>query len=707
MKIPFTNYNLQFFKEGKIKVDEEIGETGTSIYGGIITNEDYNPDLTGTKALETYDKMRKSDGIVGAVLLSCELPIRAATFYVEPASDDKQDQEIAEFIEYNLLKGMTITWDDFLRQALLMLPFGVNVFEKVFTIINHNGKDYIGWRKFAPRSPLTIYKWETQTGEDGITQMLSNGEQPSIPIEKLLIFTYRKEGDNWLGTSLLRNSYRPWFFKQHIEKINAIAIERQGIGIPYAELPPNHTPQDVEKAKEILKNIRAHENAYLIKPSGWIVDFMDMKANSVVNPVPSIIRYNREIMTSALTQFLDLGSSNVGSKALSVDQSTTFHNNLTAIAKQICDVINNYAIKQLVDLNWDVKDYPTLKFTRIGRIDYQELATSLQSLTLAGVISPTPELEDYIRDIFGLPEKPELEEEVAIEKLNEKSKVQNEEKVKSEIKSFQEWQPPRLLTFAENKIHWKDLHNKMEVSEKEVGVKLRRVLADIQNDLVSQVHRILATTDNAEKRDRIQDLKTKHQAEYRKIVYDALKELFDYGKEIASHEMHKEIPSTPSDKLITLSSKADAYVETMNNDLIKEAKFAILKVLEGKKFAEIPITSALALIGKAIKDRVRRLGMDAPAIITESAINQGRRVAFEVYDNDIYALQRSEILDNRTCSFCEAMDGRVFKKDDPMTQEDGFHENCRGLWVEIMMDEFEKPQITGIPDSLRNQYKGL
>jgi len=706
MKIPFFSSNKKSFQETVIKKDEEIGGTGTAIFEGQISNTDYVPELTGSNALVVYDKMRKSDGVIGAVLLACELPIRSATFYVEPASDDPQDQEIAEFVENNLFKGMTVTWDDFLRQILLMLPFGHMVFEKVFTEVEYKGNTYIGWKKFAPRLPTSIYKWETADHQPGITQILPDGSQPSIPIEKLLIFTYRKEGDNWLGTSLLRNAYRAWFFKQHIEKINAIAIERQGIGIPYAELPPNHTPLDVEKAKEILQNIRANEKAYLIKPNGWDIGFIDMRGNTVVNPVPTIARYDREIMLSTLTQFMDLGSNNVGSRALSTDQSTAFENNLQAIAKQICDTINNYAIKQLVDLNWDVKDYPTLKFTKIGRVDYDKFASALQSLASAGILTPSPELEDYVRDILGLPSKQDVLEQPSPETPQPDDK--EDVKVAQEPKKFQEWHPPRALTFAENKVRWDDVHRTMEQSEKEIGVELRKILSNIQSDLIAQVQKILSTPDISEKRQRVLNLNVKYQSDYRQLVYRQLKKMFDYGKEIAAHEMHKPVPATPSDDLLNLSNRADALVDAMENDLIKVTKLAIIDVLEGKKFAdEVPLTKALALIGKSIKDKIATLGDITPSIIVGGGVNQGRRVSMKAYYDDIYALQRSEILDDHTCSFCAAMDGKVLAKDDSLTNEDIFHPHCRGIWVEIMNDEFQKPQITGIPDSLRNSYNGL
>ncbi len=160
-------YNLKLFKEQKSKTAKkgvELGATGTSIFGGVISDADYLPELTGTEAITTYNKMRKSDGVVKAALLACSLPIRAINWYVKPASDERLDKEIADFIEYNLFEAMSITWDDFLRQALLMLPFGHITFEKVFTNLEFNKKQIIGWKKFAPRLPQTIYKWTDGVG---------------------------------------------------------------------------------------------------------------------------------------------------------------------------------------------------------------------------------------------------------------------------------------------------------------------------------------------------------------------------------------------------------------------------------------------------------------------------------------------------------------------------------------------------------------
>jgi len=970
--------------------------------------------------------MRKSDGVVKAALLACELPIRAAKWFVQPASDDAKDAEVADFVSENLFGRMTITWDDFLRQALLMLPFGFMVFEKVFGPVDFQGREMVGWRKFAPRLPGSVLKWETESGNDGITQILPSGKNVSIPIEKLLIFTNQKEGDNWLGmaldletdiptpdgwkkmrdlevgdrvfdeegkiryivavknwkdrpsykikfsngdeiiadenhkwnieqgsrrvkkivntkeiskcvklkngksefnnwaiklpkpveyveqkylidpyilgwwlsdgtsrcaeitskdketekllsgrgyeikkkkekretadtyrlyglqeqlrilkllnnkhipeeykfgsveqrlelvrglmdgdgtvdrfgscefsvsskiiaesfrdilaslgikstfnarradkddrrkldiyrvhfttdlqvfrlkrkikkqkeitakgkriyidsveyagkrdtkcievdspshiylcgktfipthNSVLRSAYRPWFFKKHIEKINAIAFERQGLGIPYAELPENYTERDRKRAEKLLKNIRANEQAYMIKPKGWDMGFIDMKAGTLKDPSVTIQRYNREILISVLAQFLDLGSGPYGSRALSADHSSTFHNNLTAIARQIRDVINKYAIKQLVDLNYTVSQYPTLEFSNIGLPRYGDVAKALAQLTQTGVIVPDSELEEHVRQLMEPePEKPE--EKPKDQPKQRDLRPDEDEKEMREMSEFVSW---RELTFAEKKVNFRDIQRKMNQAEADLKATLGEILRKSVNELIRKMQIVLETPSSPVRRQKLKAMAVSYKGEYRKAILDTIRRLFEYGKMMSAHEMKKSPPATPAKAIQNMSKQADALTAVMSDGLLKAGKLSLLLGLSQTK----SMTEILRKVSRAIKREMSSVLFNVPAIAVNGAINQGRRASFQAYQGDIYALQRSEILDSVTCNYCLSIDSRVFRKSDPFTRNDGMHSNCRGIWVEIMKEEREKPAITGIPASLRESFETI
>jgi len=690
---------LNIFKAPTKRVARtEIGRSGTPLFGGYITDEDYVTELTGSVALDTYNKMRRSDGVVKAALLACELPIRAANWYVEPVSEDKQDVEVAEFVSQCLFDNMTITWDDFLRQALLMLPFGFSVFEKVFGVVDFEGKQMIGWRKFAPRLQSTILKWETEDSKDGITQMLPQGGQVSIPIEKLIIFVNNKEGDNWVGISILRNAYRAWFMKNVIEKINAIAFERQGCGIPFGKLPKGSSPDQRTELENLLKNIRANEEAFIIESEGWEIGFKDMMAKGVKDPTQTIARYNREILTSVLAQFLDLGSGRTGSFALSEDQSTIFHNNLSAIARQVADVLNKYAIKQLIDLNYTVREYPKLKFSKIGVVRFERIAKALSSLVQQGVISTDAPLEDAMRQLMDLPEKPE--EEVEETKPKDKPK---EDELKPEKKKASEFVSWRALTFAERKVNFADIQAKMDSAERKLKIVLAEILKKTDDDLLRQIQMVMESPKSAERAKRLKEMAVKYKGEYRKEISSATNEMFQYGKMMAAHEMKKTPPPTPATSLEGMSKNAEALTSTMENDLMKAGKLALLLAFQQKKTTSETIRNVKKAIGRASADILNNV----PTIAVSGAINQGRRATFDTYRDDIYALQRSEILDAVTCSYCISIDRRVFEQSDSFTNNDQIHSNCRGIWIEILKDEAEKPERSGIPKTLREAFETI
>jgi len=398
-----------------------FGASGTQLVNGFLES-DYNATLAGVQGLNTYDRMRKSDAQIFATLLVVELPIRSTKWYVEATKNDAgdvdaQSQEIAEFVEDALFEGMEQKWDDFLREALTMLPFGFSVHEKVYEADD----DHVWIKKLASRRQRTIYKWEQEDHSAGVTQLLpqvkAEGENKgknniSIPAGKLVVFSFRREGDNYAGVSVLRSCYKHWYIKDVLYKFDAVKHERQSVGIPMMWVPKGATPADMAEAKKIVKNIKANEQTGIVFPGpkldGWDFAFADMHVASQSNLWESIDHHNREISKNVLAQFLELGATKNGSRAVSADHSELFLLGLQAVAQQIAETINQFVIKELVDLNFDnVESYPELKFKRIQKIDIEKISNAINLLTTAGNLRPDKQSEDQIREMLDLPPIPE------------------------------------------------------------------------------------------------------------------------------------------------------------------------------------------------------------------------------------------------------------------------------------------------------------
>lgn len=388
----------------------ELGQSGTILIGGFLSQTDYNAGLTGFQALDSYDQMRKGDATVKAALLAVTLPIIGANWRMDPASDSAQDKDIADFV-WDQLNGMTRSFEEFMREAFLFLPFGHYLFEIIYQL-TPDGK--IGLKKLAPRLPKTVQKWQTSTGDDGITQFLPNGHTADIPMEKLVVFVNEKEGDNWEGISLLRSAWKHWHMKDTLYKIDVIAAERQGLGVPYAKPTTSVTPEQKAEVIDVLKNLHAHEQGYLYQPMGWEIGFVDMGASGTRDPWKSIAHHDRQIVKSVLAEFLELGagtsgSSHGGSHALSRSQSDLFMLSVRHYAKIFAATMNKYLIERLVDYNYTVDKYPTLMHDEVGDMDFDAITTSIQRLSQIGNWTPDVEVERVLRKAMSLPD---LDEDV-------------------------------------------------------------------------------------------------------------------------------------------------------------------------------------------------------------------------------------------------------------------------------------------------------
>jgi hypothetical protein len=385
----------------------EVGKSGTYIFNGIITQEEYNSDLVRTAALKIYDQMRRGDGTVAAILLACKLPIIGAQWTLDAASDDPKDVFIRNFIARELMQRK-VNFSDFMREGLTFFDFGYSVFEKVLEFTDFEGKQLIGLGGLHSRKQRSVYYWETEDHEPGITQVVIGGTY-SIPRDKLVIFTLNKEGENYEGISLLRPAYKHWQIKDKLYLIDAIKHERQGLGVVGIKTPTSAHQSDIDNAIAAARNLRANEEAYIKTPEGFEIEFMDMHANTTTSVVESVLHHDRQISKSILGQFLELGASGgSGSRAVGDVQSELFMLSEEAAAKTFATVVQEDIIKKLVDLNFtDFTDYPKLKHSRIGNDDLVQSADAIQKLTAVNILTPDPDVEQSVRSMLHLPDLPD------------------------------------------------------------------------------------------------------------------------------------------------------------------------------------------------------------------------------------------------------------------------------------------------------------
>jgi len=399
--------------------------------------------------------MRKGDATCAATLMALTLPIVSTDVVVETregADGHKPDpivKEAADFIYYNLFEGMQESWNGWLREVFLYMAYGHYAFEKIFTEIKTGPfAGAIGWKEFAPRHPSTFqqYYFDQHGHMTGVEQQAFDTENNSyksvdMPIDKLLWFTNQKEAGNPLGVSVLRPAWKHWKYKDGFYAVQAIAVERQGAGVPYAKYPEGSKGPAIDDAEETLQNIQAHEQSYVTFEEGWDIGFLDMGSSKVLDPKDAIEHHDQMIPKSILAGFLNLTQGDRGSFALSSDSSGFFTYSVQQTANYIAGVINKTAIQELLDINYpNLPTYPTLRFNKVGHISLEKIIEGIDKLGGQGFITPTIELENHIRGLLNLPSI--NEEEIAAEEERNMDKLKAETELMKAAQPDPQNQPP-------------------------------------------------------------------------------------------------------------------------------------------------------------------------------------------------------------------------------------------------------------------------
>ena len=414
---------------------KEIGRLGQKRYGGFFY-EEFLKDLQGKKGVEVYREMSENDDVIGSILYAIEMLIRQATWNVQPAGSTPKDEEAAEFI-YQCMDDMQDTWTDTISEILSFLTFGWSAHELVYKRRSGRSRDprlkskytdgLIGWQKLPIRAQDTLWEWLYDDNDNllGLAQMPPpTFEIIQIPIEKLLLFRTKSRKGNPEGRSILRNAYRSWYFKRRIQEIEGIGIERDLAGFPTLTAPEGMNIWDEDDpdmaairvaADKIVQSIRRDSLEGLSMPAGWKLELLSTGGRRQFDTNAIVERYDTRIAMTVLADFVLLGHQKVGSFALSSDKTELFAMAVGAYLDIICEVFNNQAIPTLIDLNSEhfsgITDYPTLEHGDIENADIQALATYIKDMTGVGVLVPDDGIEDYVREVAGLPER--LDDETA------------------------------------------------------------------------------------------------------------------------------------------------------------------------------------------------------------------------------------------------------------------------------------------------------
>lgn len=399
-----------------VELDKEHGASGSDNYSGAVDQSDYNPKWNIESALENCEVMRKSDGSVRSVLQVIKLPLLRATWKVEPGAPDGGDEEDktrARKIHDYLIGGdkRHEGWFDVLRHALLFLDFGFSVHEIVWDV---DREGFYFPSRLAPRLPKTVKKFlinPNGTLKAVIQEAPKNGKMKTlrIPGQYCIVLTYEKEGDNYWGIPLLRYLWSHYYYKTELYRIDAVRLDRFGIGIPVIEIAKDYVikPNEKRLAETILKGLRSHHRAYALLPEQLKLKILtpENERGGASGLMEAVDHHDVMMARAVMAQFLTMGQQKHGNYGTGVAWADMFLYGLQSVATYICEEYSRQLIRKIYDLNYDIADraYPKLTASTLEDVNAKELAAALYNLVLGQVVTPDDDVERHIRTLYGLP----------------------------------------------------------------------------------------------------------------------------------------------------------------------------------------------------------------------------------------------------------------------------------------------------------------
>lgn len=391
------------------------GAVEDSAYGAWLADVlEHVPDVMYPLSVQTYGRMRK-DPSIAAVLAAYTLPIRRATWAVDPTGCRPEvAQLVADDIGLPLAGQDTpgaarvrgVSWAEHLRTALLHLVWGHYGHEMLAKVDGNGRARLVG---LSDRMPSTISNIHVsdQGVLEGISQDLRGvQDSPQIPADRLVWYCHEREGAAWFGASLLRPAFSAFLIKAEMLRVSATSHRRFGMGVPVVEWDNTAapTPAQHSQALQTASAARVGESSGLALPPGARLVLKGLEGGTP--DTLGFIRYlDQQISRMALAGFLDLGTTETGARALGETFLDLFMMSIQSTADYVADVVTRQIAARVVGWNFGEDEaVPRITVADVGS-RHEVTAEALNTLLHSGALSADPALESWVRRTFRLPER--------------------------------------------------------------------------------------------------------------------------------------------------------------------------------------------------------------------------------------------------------------------------------------------------------------
>lgn len=355
-----------------------------------------------------YKKMRHDDGVKAAMSFK-KILIYGRQYDLDPASESAKDQEVAEFVQWALKRAK---FKRIIKEMLTAMEYGFSVGEIVWEYATYKGKPCITVKAVKFRDPETVQIFLDKHGNiTRFTQKDTNYTDIELPVERILHYAYQGELGNVYGTSDYRSIYKNWWAKKFLVNFWNVYLERLGSPTLLMKYPKGASAKLQSTLQQILKDLG--NRAEILVPEGVAVDVLESTRAGQATYNEALTYHDgaiaKGILVPALLGFGD--EQTRGADSQSRLQLRTLFKVTDEIGQECSEIVQEKLIRQLVDLNFEVTEYPEIIWQSYGEYEATEIADVIRLLHNAGIIDPDQEDVNFVRSIVGLPVRTRKDDE--------------------------------------------------------------------------------------------------------------------------------------------------------------------------------------------------------------------------------------------------------------------------------------------------------
>lgn len=687
----------------------------------------YTPDkLLTRKKIDIFNQMILDPEIESAINTLKTIRLSSG-WTITPASDKPEDIYISDFVRYNL-ENVEGTFEDDLKEIMGAVEMGISICELVwdtFEVGKYKGK--IRLKAIKSKNPKYFNIWVDDFDnirENGVVNISAFEYGRQYPAEKFVIYSFNKRYENVFGVSRLRSLYDLWFLKQILIRALGIYLEKFGHPIPIIKHPPI---DDTTKANLLnaLKQIRFETG--LLVPKELELELQKAPTGSADTFISVIKGYiDEQIRKTILGQVLTAEAA-TSSYALGKIHFNILLFYEEELGKDLAEkALNAQIIKRLVDYNFpNVVDYPKFQFNPLVQEDISTIIDKYYQGVSMGIIKPTFEDEERIRDWLKFPKRTR-KEQVPVD-------IQVQDDVMTEMFAEKLFTGVvrRRFTQYEETVDFNEVKSLIEDGVDRYVPRIAELVKEGVDDLIKQIQRFkIIEEKNFEALQKLHFVST---GDIRNEIENALINTFQNSMRLAKQEiMNKKRKFGRYSEVIKFQYEIDIrrltpemaleYFRAKSFDMAGIERNYILEKVKTILYNAIKTGATLRDTIEAIQrelapyyerglvgDEALRGYRLETVIRTQlnEAFNEGRKSFFEAPELEGYvqAYQYSAILDDRVRPNHACMDGRIYPVTSPIwdthTPPNGF--NCRCILVPVTQDEeWEEsppPPANCVPDA--------